>query len=154
MTTSTTDGRWQPRNPAYEQTVRDAFAAQTAMAHIGAELAFIAPGAVHITLPCHDRVMSHLPPIVHGGTIGMIADSAMGFAAMTLAAEGSAGVTAEYKINMLSPAVGDHLLARGTVVKAGSRLTVAQADIVVVTNSGEKPGEKLVATALGTLIAL
>ncbi len=150
MTAITTGSRWQPRNPDFEQVVREAFAAQTAMAHIGAELTHIGPGTVHITLPCHENVMSHLPPIVHGGTIGMIADSAMGFAAMTLAAEGSAGVTAEYKINMMSPAVGERLIARGNVVKAGSKLTVAQADIVVVNDSREK----LVATSLGTLVAI
>lgn len=44
----------------------------------------------------------------------------MGFAALTLAAAGGTGVTAEYKISMLSPAVGEQLIARGSVIKPGS----------------------------------
>lgn len=120
------------------------------MALIGASLEWVAPGEVHIGLPCHDKVMSHIPSIVHGGTVGMIADSAMGFAALTLAVAGVTGVTVEYKISMLSPAVGERLLARGSVIKPGSKLTFAQAEVVVL-DSGR---EKVVATALGTLIPL
>lgn len=80
----------------------------------------------------------------------MIADSAMGFAALTLAPAEGGGVTAEYKINMLSPAIGQKLIARGTVIKPGSKLTIAQAEVVVVGDDGEKR----VAMALGTLIPL
>jgi uncharacterized protein (TIGR00369 family) len=141
---------WQPANPKFEQVVRDAFAQQSAMALIGASLEWVAPGEVHIGLPCHDKVMSHIPSIVHGGAVGMIADSAMGFAALTLAPVGMTGVTAEYKISMLSPAVGERLLARGKVIKPGSKITFAQAEVVVVGSDREK----VVATALGTLLPL
>jgi uncharacterized protein (TIGR00369 family) len=149
-TASTTAGRWQPRNPDFERVVRAAFEAQSAMALIQASLQSVGTGFVEIELPCHDGVMSHVPPIVHGGTIGMIADSAMGFAALTLAPACGGGVTAEYKINMLSPAIGDRLIARGLVLKPGSKLTVAEAKVFVVSGSEEK----LVATALGTLVAI
>jgi uncharacterized protein (TIGR00369 family) len=142
--------KWKPANQDFEQVVRNAFAQQRAMALIGANLEWVAPGEIHIGLPCHDKVMSHIPSIVHGGTIGMIADSAMGFAALTLAPAGVTGVTAEYKISMLSPAVGERLLARGNVIKPGSKLTFAQAEVVVV-DSGR---EKVVAMALGTLLPL
>jgi acyl-coenzyme A thioesterase PaaI-like protein len=35
-------------------------------------------------------------------------------------------VTAEFKINFLRPAFGDHFLAMGTVIKAGNRCSTAQ----------------------------
>ncbi|MEU5884323.1 PaaI family thioesterase [Spirillospora sp. NPDC047279] len=147
---TTVSRRWEPKNPEYEQVVRAAFARQSAMALIGATLDLVEPGRVDIGLPCHEQIMSHIPPVVHGGTIGMIADSAMGFAALTLSPAERGGVTAEYKINMLSPAIGDKLVARGTVLRAGSKLTIAQAEIFVFGNDGEKR----VAMALGTLIPL
>jgi uncharacterized protein (TIGR00369 family) len=130
--------------------VREAFDAQLAMATIGAILEKVGPGYVEIHLPCENKVMSHYPGIVHGGTVGMIADSALGFAALTLAKPGKIGVTAEYKINMLSPAQGQILAAKGFVIKPGSRITVAQAEIYALDDGAEK----LVATAMGTLAAL
>jgi uncharacterized protein (TIGR00369 family) len=150
MTSVVITRSWEPKNPEFEQVVREAFAAQSAMALIGATLDLVQPGSVHIGLACHDRIMSHLPPIVHGGTIGMIADSAMGFAALTLAPAGGGGVTAEYKINMLSPAIGERLIARGTVVRPGSKIMVAEAEVVVVKDGQEKT----VAIALGTLVPI
>ncbi len=142
--------KWTPPNPSFESVVRDAFEKQTAMHTIGVELTHLEPGAAHLTLPCHDQIMSHVPPIVHGGTISMIADSAMGFAALSLAPEGSSGVTVEYKITFLAPAIGDHLIARGRVLKYGRQLVFTDVRVVVV-NDGEA---KTTATATGTFIAL
>jgi uncharacterized protein (TIGR00369 family) len=139
---------WKPLDPAYATTVRRAFDRQTAMRTLGAELAFLAPGAVDIALPCHDGVMSHVPPVVHGGVVGMIADSAMGFAALSLAPAGTSGLTVEYKINFLAPAAGDRLVARGRVTRPGSKLTFAEVDVVAVAGGGERT----VASATGTFI--
>lgn len=150
MATSIASRVWEAPNPDYQRTVRDAFEGQKAMTLIGATLGLLEPGVVEINLPIHEMVMSHIPGIVHGGTLGMIADSALGFAALTLAESGAVGVTAEYKINMLSPAMGDVLVARGEVVKPGKKITVARADVTVL--NGDR--EKLVATALATLVAL
>ena len=41
---------FEPRNPLYEQRVRDSFALQGVMHHMGAQLGLIAPGAVDIEL--------------------------------------------------------------------------------------------------------
>jgi uncharacterized protein (TIGR00369 family) len=140
---------WEARNPDFEDVVRSAFQQQSAMALIGAVLEEVEPGVVTIGLKVHHGIMSHVPPIVHGGTIGMIADSAMGFAALTLAPPGGSGVTVEYKLNLLSPAIGEKLVARGVVLKPGSKITVAEADIFVI-----KDGvRKLVAKSQGTLIS-
>jgi uncharacterized protein (TIGR00369 family) len=146
----TTHSRQQlPKNPDYVGLVRERFAQQKPMELIGASLGKIELGYVEIRVPCTESIMSiSFVNYVHGGIIGMIADSAMGFAGLTMAEPGMVGVTAEYKINMIAAAVGDELVACGQSVRSGSRLTVASAEIFAVSNGDRK----LVAMALGTLI--
>jgi acyl-coenzyme A thioesterase PaaI-like protein len=38
-------------------------------------------------------------------------------------------LTTEFKINLVAPAAGERILARGKVVKAGRTLTLAQAEV-------------------------
>ena len=40
--------QFEPRNPLYAQRVRDSFALQGVMHHIGAQLGLVEPGAVDI----------------------------------------------------------------------------------------------------------
>jgi uncharacterized protein (TIGR00369 family) len=144
------DLAWEARDADYEQVIRNTYAAQPALALIGATLGRVEPGFVELHLPTSDRLSSHIPGIVHGGVVGMIADSVMGFAALSVAAPGSMGVTAEYKLNLLAPPTGDVLVARGEVVKPGRRVTVARADVYAITPDRER----LVATALATMMSL
>jgi uncharacterized protein (TIGR00369 family) len=65
---------------------------------------------------------------VHGGVLGMIADTACGYSAFSLMPAGCSLVTVEYKINILAPARGA-LVARGQVLKSGRTLTVARAEV-------------------------
>ena len=53
---------------------------------------------------------------VHGGVVGMIADSAAGYAAMTVVGPTASVLTVEYKMNLVAPADGEKLIARGKVV--------------------------------------
>lgn len=62
----------------------------------------------------------------------MIADSAAGYAAMTVAPENASVLTVEYKMNLLAPADGDKLIARGSVVKAGRTLVITKAEVFAV----------------------
>jgi uncharacterized protein (TIGR00369 family) len=139
--------QWEPRNPEYDKDVREAFAAQPAMALIGATIEKVEPGYVEVHLPCRPEIMSHYHEFVHGGTLGMLADSAMGFAALSMIPQGGEGVTAEYKINLLAPARGTHVIGRGTCLKAG-RVLVCEGELFAVADGKET----LVATALGTFV--
>ena len=116
-----------PADPQFAARVRESFARQQAMALIGASLARVAPGAVEIALPFRDD-LTQQKGFVHGGIIGMIADSAAGYAAYSLMPADSSLVTTEYKINLLAAATSS-LVARGEVVKAGRTLTVARAEV-------------------------
>lgn len=118
---------FQPQDALFEKRIRDSFARQKAMALIGASLAQVAPGCVAVALPFRDD-LTQQKGFVHGGIVGMIADSACGYAAFSLMPATASLVTVEYKINILAPGRGA-LLARGEVVKPGRTLTVARAEV-------------------------
>ena len=116
-----------PADPDFASRVRESFGRQKAMALIGASLTAVEPGYVEIALPFRDD-LTQQKGFVHGGILGMIADTACGYSAFSLMPAGCSLVTVEYKINILSPARGS-LVAKGRVVKAGRTLTVARAEV-------------------------
>lgn len=119
--------RFQAQDPAFAERVAASFGRQKAMALIGASLHVVGPGCVEVRLPFREA-LTQQKGYVHGGILGMIADSACGYAAFSLMPADSSLVTVEYKINILAPAVGD-VRARGEVVKPGRTLTVARAEV-------------------------
>lgn len=135
-------------SPEAHKRVQASFDRQGLMTHLGARIAHIGPGRVHITLPARPEV-SQQHGYVHAGATSAIADSAGGYAALTLFDEDSEVLTVEYKINLLAPAAGEHLEAIGTVVRSGRTLTVCQLEVYGVRAGGEL---KLVANGQQTLI--
>ena len=119
--------QFQPQDPAFAARVRASFARQQAMDLIGARLTVVEPGTTEIELPFRPQ-LTQQRGFVHGGILGMIADSACGYAAYSLMPATSSLVTVEYKINILAPARGD-LVARGQVIRPGRTLTVTRGDI-------------------------
>lgn len=117
--------------------VRSSFARQNAMELIRATMPLIQPGRTEIHLPHWDGVEQQ-HGFVHGGVVGMIADSAAGYAAMTVAPAGASVLTVEYKMNLMAPADGDHLIARGNVVRGGRRLIVTRAEVFAVASGVER----------------
>jgi len=140
---------FEPADPAFAARVRDSFARQAAMRLIGAMLTEVVPGRVCIELPVRDD-LTQQHKFVHGGIVGMIGDSAGGYAAFTLMPADASVLTVEYKINMLAPATGDRLVARGTVLKPGRTLSVVRADVYGVTGTQER----LIATLQQTLMVM
>ena len=106
-----------------EKRIRASFDKQGLMRTLGASLAAVSPGAVEITLrPSAEISQQH--GFVHAGAVAAIADSAAGYAALTLMPADAGVLTAEFKINLLAPATGERIVARGRVVKAGRTLTL------------------------------
>ena len=116
-----------PADPAFAQRCRESFGRQKAMALIGARLAAVEPGYVEIALPFRDD-LTQQKGYVHGGILGMIADTACGYSAFSLMPAGCSLVTVEYKMNILTPARAS-LVAKGAVVKAGRTLTIARGEV-------------------------
>lgn len=134
-------------SPEVQARISASFDRQGLMRHLGARLAYVGPGRVHITLPNRSEVTQQ-HGYFHAGATSTIADSAGGYAAFTLFPDDAEVLTVEYKINLLAPATGDHLEAVGTVVKSGRTLTVCQLEVFAV----DGDGRSLVAAGQQTLI--
>jgi len=141
-----TETKFIPRFAGYADRIRQGITSQPFMAHIGARLTHISPGAVDLEVMTANA-LEQQHGFFHGGVITAIADSAAGYAALSLFDEDDGILTAELKINFLAPANGEKLIARGRVIKPGRTLTVCRAEVFSV--DGEN--EKLVAYALLTM---
>lgn len=118
------------------ERIRTSFDRQTAMALIKATLPVIEHGRTEIHLP-HWQGIEQQHGFVHGGVVGMIADSAAGYAAMTVVPENASVLTVEYKMNLVAPADGEKLIARGVVLRPGRTLIVTKAEVFAVKGSQE-----------------
>lgn len=136
-------------NPDFEARVRTSFARQSFMTLLGARLVAVAPGAVDIEVPARgDLNQQH--GFFHAGVTSSIADSAAGYAAFSLFPAEASVLTTEFKINLLAPASGERLVARGRVIKPGRTLAICRADVFGIDGAEEKH----VATALLTMMQM
>ena len=140
---------FQPKDPAFEPRVRESFARQKVMRLIGAELTHVEAGRIEIELPFRDD-LTQQHGFFHAGIVGTIADSAGGYAAYTLMPAGSSVLSVEYKMNLLTPAAGDRLVASGQVVRPGRTLTVCDLEVMVLKGGART----LCARGMQTLICL
>ncbi len=131
-----------------EQRIIASFGAQGLMETIGAKLVLVADGEVHIALP-FSKHLSQQHGFVHAGAITSIVDSACGYAALTKAPQDYEVVTAEFKINLLRPALGEHFLAIGKVHNAGRSLTVCTGEVRAF--SGGDSSYKVIALMQATI---
>lgn len=123
-------------DPNFQQKIRDSFAVQGFMQAHGGELREIEPGFVEIHLP-FSEALSQQHGFFHGGIVATAADSASGYATYTVLDPDEECLSAEFKINFLSPANGSKLIARGSVIKAGKRLVITEATVSVVRDEQE-----------------
>jgi uncharacterized protein (TIGR00369 family) len=136
-----------PRNKDFETVVRKSFARQNLMHTLGAELVRIAPGEADIAMP-YARDFCQQAGFLHAGAISSIADSASGYAALTLCPPGTDVLSVEFKINLMAPAKAARFLAQGRVIRPGKSLTVCLADVYGL--DGDK--RSLIATMLSTIV--
>jgi uncharacterized protein (TIGR00369 family) len=132
-----------------EERVRANFGRQQFMKILGAELVAVAAGAVEIGFPFRSE-LTQQNGFIHAGNITSVLDSACGYAALTVAPEGTDVLSVEFKVNLLAPAVGERFVARAHVKRAGRTITVCAADAFAVRGSEEK----LIATMLATIMAV
>src|SRR5437773_8817010 len=95
--------RPSPQDPDSAARVRASFAQQGLMFTIGASLELVEPGEVHIALP-FSPALSQQHGYLHAGVTTAIADSANGYAALTLTPPGYEVLAVEFKINLMAPA--------------------------------------------------
>ena len=120
--------RLEPPDPRFAERCRASFARQQAMALIGARMASIEPGRCEIELPFRED-LTQQKGYLHGGIVGMIADTACGYAAYSLMPASASLVTVEYKINIVAPGRGERLLACAEVIKSGRTLSITRGEV-------------------------
>jgi uncharacterized protein (TIGR00369 family) len=138
-----------PQDPTFRARIEASFDKQGLMRTLGASILHIAPGAVDIALSPSSSI-SQQHGFVHAGAVSAIADSAAGYAALSLMPRSAGVLTIEFKINLVAPAAGERIVARGRVIKVGRTLTLAQTEVF-----SELAGqEKLIALLTSTLMTI
>lgn len=133
---------------ALHHRIAESFQRQRLLATLGARMLRVADGEVDIELPWSESIQQQ-HGFVHAGAIATIADSACGYACLTRMPEGSAVLSVEFKINLLSPAKGESFVARARVVRVGRTVGVATAEVVA--HSSAKP-DSVVALMQATMM--
>ncbi len=116
------------------------------MGTIGAQMTEVSEGKATLSAPVLEGFKQQ-QGFAHGGLVFALADSAAGYAALTLLPLENEVMTAEIKINYLSAGQGT-LVAEGRVLKPGRRLIVVAADVWTITGDTRKH----VAALQGTMI--
>ena len=129
--------------------VRASFARQALMQTMGVELVSVAPGVVVLELP-YDAALAQQHGFLHAGAVSAVADSACGYAALTLMDADAAVMSVEFKVNLLAPAAGERFRATGRVVRAGRTVTVCTAEVEAIAGGESRP----VALMQGTMMAV
>lgn len=130
-----------------ESRILASFERQSMMHTLGATLHQIAPGRVSIVAPILPTTRQQ-HGAGHAGLAFSIGDSAAGYAALSLMAQDAEVMTVEMKINLMTPAIGDRLMAEGRVIRPGRRIMVVAADVWAETDGARKH----VAMLQGTMI--
>ena len=133
--------------PEIAEKIKLSFGAQSLMTTFGARLTGIERGQVQIQAPILPGSRQQ-HGFAHAGLTFAIGDSAAGYAALSVMPPDHEVLTTEMKINLLAPGRGDHLIARGRVIKPGRRLVIVQADVFAV-SAGE---ETHIALLTGTMV--
>ena len=136
-------------NPDFEQVIRNSFGKQKIMSEMGAELISIEAGRIEIGTPFDER-FTQQDGFLHAGAVATLADSACGYAALSVMPEGSEVLAVEFKINFLSPVRSENITAVGEVIKSGRTITVCRGQVFAV----EKGKSRLAAQMQATMIRM
>lgn len=134
-------------DPAIDAKLRASFGAQSMMQTMGAAIIDTGPGRVVIAAEAAPHLRQQ-QGYSHAALAFAIADSAAGYAALSVMPPEAEVLSVELKINLLSPGSG-RLVAEGRVIKPGRRLVIVAADVWA-----EEPNQprRHVAVLQGTMI--
>jgi uncharacterized protein (TIGR00369 family) len=133
--------------------VQASFARQQFMATLGATLDAVRDGEVEIVLP-FSAALTQQHGFIHAGAVTTIVDTACGFAALTKMPDDAAVLTTEFKVNLMSPAKGERLRAKGRVVRAGKTLMVCLGEVFAEDGGKDNMKSKQVALMTATMMVV
>jgi uncharacterized protein (TIGR00369 family) len=130
-----------------ENLIRENVERQGFMKLVGAELGELSRGSCTIAVDRRSELLQQ-HGFFHGGVTAFLVDNATTIAAAS--SRGQGALTAEYKLNLLSPAIGERLICRARVIKPGRQVAVVAADVFCLKDGVEKH----TATALASIAML
>src|SRR5688500_13519446 len=114
---------------AIDRAIRAALDSQGFLHHVGARVDQVALGQVVMSVQKRPELLQQ-HGFFHGGVVAFLVDNATTAAAGTVIDRATQTcLTAEYKLNILAPALGDRLTCTASVVKPGRRLTIVEAKV-------------------------
>ncbi|TMI41033.1 PaaI family thioesterase [Candidatus Bathyarchaeota archaeon] len=127
----------------FSRHVRASFRKQKIMRLFQARISRVERGLVEISAVNRPDLQQQ-DGFVHAGALVALADSAGGYAALTLLPSGSRVLSVEIKLNFLRPAVGSMIRGRGRVKKIGRSIAVCELEAMM------KQDQKWVTCAWGS----
>lgn len=127
----------QPRDPAYREAVQAIFSAAPFIADLGIALDEVEPGRCSSSLALAGRHLQQ-DGFVHAGVVATMADHTAGACAGSLKGPDEIVLTSSFTIHLLRPAVGERLLCRATVLRAGRTQTVVESEVLAIGAGSEK----------------
>ena len=141
----------KPQDAGYEARVRRVFERQGLMEAFGVALHEIGPGLCALRVDYHGS-RAKLQSTIQGALLGAMADTAASLSVLTLVPKGHGVVAAEYKVNFLEPAAGDHVEARAKVRRYGRTLSLVEVDTLSIADADG--AETLCAVSTHTIMRL
>ena len=117
------------------------------MKTLKAELIEVEKGQVKVTCE-FSEALTQQHGFFHAGVVTSIADSACGYAALTMMPDNEEVLSVEFKVNFMKPAKTDKLMAIGKVLQSGKTLTVCEGYVY------DSTGEKLISKMTATMITI
>lgn len=136
-----------PKNPSFKEAIEAVLVNQHFMKHIGFNFTKITPGYMEGEVLFRE-FLKQQSGFLHGGVTATLCDLVAGFAAYSLVGADEMVVTSDIKISYLNPGTGDAFLAKGWVIKTGSRMHFCEAEIL------NKETGLMVAKASATMVTI
>lgn len=131
-----------PQEPNFREMVREKISGNHFTNYIGFNINSISAGKIEGSLDLEQHHLQQME-FLHGGVTATVCDIVTGFAAFTLVKKGQGVVTVDLKVSYLNPGKGQRLIAKGWVIKGGSKLFFCEAELYM--QSGDQ--ETLIAKA-------
>ncbi|MFI5135481.1 MAG: PaaI family thioesterase, partial [Chitinophagales bacterium] len=126
-------------------TIEDIILRQGMMRTLGAKLITVEKGKV--ILSCKkSEALTQQHGYLHAGVLATMADTACGCSARTMMPDDTEVLSVEFKMNFLKPVNADELVATGTVLQSGRKLTICEGTVT------DKTGKMLYAKMIATMI--
>lgn len=119
----------QVKDPDFKTRIAQKMEKNEFMHYLGFKANVIEAGRIEGYLDIENHHLQQ-SKFLHGGVIATLADLVAGFAAFTLVNKTQTVVTSDLKIAYLNPGTGKRALAKGWVIKAGSKLIFGEAEVI------------------------